>query len=38
MADEIVGQVRISISLTDTKNQVKILTEKFDKEFNLKTF
>ena len=32
------SNVRISISLTDTKNQVKIWSEKFDKEFNAENF
>ena len=32
------SNVRISISLTDTKNQIKIWSEKFDKEFNAENF
>ena len=32
------SNVRISTSLTDTKNQVKIWSEKFDKEFNAENF
>ena len=33
-----VGQMLEFISLTDTKNQVKIWSEKFDKEFNAENF